>query len=358
MTVVQIIDQDVECRERLKEVLSGYPDLDITTIIKPLRHTIDVLKSQDPDLIFIDINLPLEKGYEIIQKIRNINQHIPIIVFSKYAAKENREAIDALSAGASKLIEKKKVNSGKTYVDNKKQEFLEQTELLIKQYQYKLKNTINNDDDMDMVNEIGITNNLKNIKVIIIGASTGGIEAIEKIYKVIPEGFSIPIISVLHISDYFAEQLAQRLNACSPIQVKLAEQGEVIQQGFSYIAPGGYHTKLVKNNDEVSIKLDQSEFVNSCRPSVDVTLDYAADIYGRNMLAVILTGMGQDGLNGCRKVHNAGGDIFVQDKKSSVVWSMPGLVAKDKIANKISPITELGHDIINHVGNFSSIFNR
>jgi two-component system chemotaxis response regulator CheB len=187
------------------------------------------------------------------------------------------------------------------------------------------------------------------IEVVAIGTSTGGPNALAAVFRRLPADFPVPIVVVQHMPPMFTRLLAERLSAEFPVRVHEAESGNVLVPGHAWIAPGDYHMVVAKNGSHVRTQLHQDPPENSCRPAVDVLLRSVAQTYGPTCLAVILTGMGQDGLRGCEAVREAGGQILAQDEASSVVWGMPGSVTRAGLADQVLPLSEIGAEILRRV---------
>jgi two-component system chemotaxis response regulator CheB len=147
----------------------------------------------------------------------------------------------------------------------------------------------------------------------------------------------------------FTRLLAERLSSQTKIRVQEATAGTVLQPGMAWVAPGDFHMIAVRDSTGVRLLVHQDPPENSCRPAVDVLLRSVAQAYGPNSLTAILTGMGQDGLRGCELLHEAGAPIIVQDEATSVVWGMPGYVAKAGLASRVLPLALIGDEIVNRV---------
>jgi two-component system chemotaxis response regulator CheB len=154
---------------------------------------------------------------------------------------------------------------------------------------------------------------------------------------------------VQHMPPVFTKLLADRLDATSRIAVAEAGSSQTISPGRAWVAPGDFHMEVRRDGEIVRILTNRSAPENSCRPAVDVLFRSAANVYGPSVLAVVMTGMGQDGLRGCREIQTAGGQIIVQDEASSVVWGMPGFVARAGLADQVLPLSRLGDEIIARV---------
>ncbi|MHB1497180.1 MAG: chemotaxis-specific protein-glutamate methyltransferase CheB [Acidimicrobiales bacterium] len=183
---------------------------------------------------------------------------------------------------------------------------------------------------------------------VVIGCSTGGPNALAEAIPAIPADFPVPVLLVQHMPPTFTRMLAERLDSQSKLHVEEARAGTPVQPGSLYVAQGGTHMIVRKRGHSVFIELDDGPPENFCRPSVDVLFRSAAAIWGRATLGVVLTGMGQDGLAGARAITAAGGDVIAQDELSSVVWGMPGAVAKAGLASEVVPLSEVANSILRH----------
>jgi two-component system chemotaxis response regulator CheB len=170
----------------------------------------------------------------------------------------------------------------------------------------------------------------------------------------LPGNFAVPVVVVQHMPATFTRFLAQRLDTICALRVREAVSEEPLQPGTIWIAPGDFHLKVVKNAAELQLVTEQSPPENSCRPSVDVLFRSMAAAFGGNVLAVVLTGMGQDGLRGCKELYEVGAHIVVQDEASSVVWGMPGFIVREQIADRVLPLPEIGPEITRRVGVFQA----
>jgi two-component system chemotaxis response regulator CheB len=187
------------------------------------------------------------------------------------------------------------------------------------------------------------------IDIVAVGSSTGGPNALAELFKGIPATFQAPIVIAQHMPPLFTQLLAERLTAHCPLEFREAKDGDLLAPGLAYIAPGDHHMRVVRDGNTVRIALDKEAPENSCRPAVDVLFRSVAAACGSRSLAVVLTGMGQDGLRGCEMIDARGGQIIVQDEASSVVWGMPGFVARAGLAQKILPLDAIAGEILRRV---------
>ncbi|MBX2862919.1 MAG: chemotaxis protein CheB, partial [Leptolyngbyaceae cyanobacterium MAG.088] len=191
------------------------------------------------------------------------------------------------------------------------------------------------------------------IKIVAIGVSTGGPNALTTLFSALPHPFPVPIVIVQHMPPLFTKRLAERLTTQGAIPVLEGDTNCRLQPGKAWIAPGNFHMVVERQGTEVMLQLHQAPPENSCRPSVDVLFRSVTKAYGGSTLGLILTGMGQDGLHGCESIREVGGQVFVQDEASSVVWGMPGIVAQAGLANQVLPLEQMADAIMQRVGMIS-----
>ncbi len=190
-------------------------------------------------------------------------------------------------------------------------------------------------------------------KIVAIGSSTGGPQALFNFLRDLPPGFSLPILITQHMPPTFTAILAEHITKNSSLRCAEADDGEQVVGGRIYLAPGDFHMLVEKKNGVPTIALNQDPPVNYCRPAVDPMFDSIAKVYGGNVIAAILTGMGSDGLNGSKTIVAAGGTVLAQDEDSSVVWGMPRAVALAGICSAVLPVPELSRrmmDMIDKAG--------
>ena len=188
--------------------------------------------------------------------------------------------------------------------------------------------------------------------MLVVGASTGGPRALAAALGELPPDFPLPIAAVQHMPLEMSEFLASGLAANCRMRVRLAEDGGAVEPGAIWVAPGGAHLMIARGapgaggSARACFRLDHGPEENGCRPAVDPLFRSAASVYGAGTLALVLTGMGQDGVAGARAVHAAGGRVLVQDEASSVVWGMPGAVARAGLADAVLPLAQMGGELL------------
>jgi two-component system chemotaxis response regulator CheB len=183
-------------------------------------------------------------------------------------------------------------------------------------------------------------------RVVAIGVSTGGPTALNDVIPVLPANLTLPVLVVQHMPAMFTRILAERLDSASRLSVCEGADGMPVEAGHVYIAPGGFHMTVRSRGGRECIALDESAPEHSCRPAVDPMLRSVNAVYGKSAIGVILTGMGQDGLLGCQLLKKTGACIIAQDERSSVVWGMPGAVARAGIADAVLDIKSVVPEIL------------
>ncbi|HWB12224.1 MAG TPA: CheB methylesterase domain-containing protein, partial [Pirellulales bacterium] len=185
--------------------------------------------------------------------------------------------------------------------------------------------------------------------LLVIGCSTGGPNALAALIPELPADLPVPVLIVQHMPPVFTRSLSERLDAQSKIAVKEGAPGDVVEVGHAYLAPGDYHLEVERQSLRPVLRTHQGPPENSCRPAVDVLFRSAVQAYGAGVLGVVLTGMGQDGLRGCELIREAGGQVVVQDEATSIVWGMPGFVARAGLADRILPLEQIAGEIVRRV---------
>jgi two-component system chemotaxis response regulator CheB len=185
--------------------------------------------------------------------------------------------------------------------------------------------------------------------VLAIGVSTGGPAALDLLLPALPANFPLPVVIVQHMPEIFTRLIAERLDARCPLNVREASESEPVSPGTIWLARGDWHMEVVAsaaNGERAVLHLSQGPLENHCRPAVDVLFRSAAKTYGAGVLAVVLTGMGSDGMIGCRAIREQGGTVLAQDQATSTVWGMPGAVAQAGLAHRVLPLDAMAEEIL------------
>ncbi len=351
---VLIVDDAVVFRRLLASELERDPALEVAGTAANGRIALARMTQVNPDVVILDVEMPEMDGLATLVELRKSYPRLPIIMFSALTERGAAATLDALARGATDYFTKPD-NAGS--LEGSLQVIRAQLVPKIKALctsgtaagERVLKNLPRPSPVTPRPSLAPRPSPLAPIRVLAIGASTGGPNALAEIFRRLPKDLPVPIVMVQHMPPMFTRLLAERLTADSGIPVEEAGAGTVLQPGRAWIAPGDYHMIVTREGTQVRTGIHQEPPENSCRPAVDVLLRSVAKAYGGDSLAVILTGMGQDGLRGCELVREAGGQILAQDESTSVVWGMPGCVARAGLADRVMPLSLIADEIVRRV---------
>lgn len=367
---VLIIDDAVVIRRMLSDVLSSDPQLEVVGIAANGNIGLSKIPQVNPDLITLDIEMPELDGLQTLQQIRKQYPRLPVIMFSTLTERGAAKTLEALALGASDYITKPaNVGSVTQAIERIRTELIPKIKALcavvagmdpaapagLAAGGARPGNTA-----QAASARTGLTAPVvlrapqkvpKRIELVAIGVSTGGPNALAAVFAKLPANFPVPIVITQHMPPVFTRILAERLSECSPLVVHEGAPGDVLRPGTAWIAPGGFHMTVARSGAELVLRTSTEPPENSCRPAVDVMFRSVAAALGGHALGVVLTGMGQDGLRGCEELCTQGAQVITQDENSSVVWGMPGFVARAGLAEKVIPLGEVAGEIVRRVMN-------
>jgi len=343
---ILVVDDSIVVRKMLSETLSGDPALEVVATASDGRIALAKIPMLKPDLITLDIEMPVMNGLETLVELRKLYPKLPVIMFSTLTEHGAAATLDALSMGASDYATKPS-NSGSlaAAIERIRIELIP-----------RIKALCGLSVPLKLLTLPGCSPAVKArvrtnppIKIVAIGTSTGGPNALAEVLPRIPNDFPVPIVVVQHMPPIFTRLLAERLASRSAISVEEGRAGVVLSPGHAWIAPGNFHMKVIGAGAGLRLDVNQGPPENSCRPAVDVLFRSVAAAYGANVLGVVMTGMGADGLLGAQNIRDAGGDVIIQDEASSVVWGMPGSVHASGLADAAYPVDRLAAEITRRV---------
>jgi len=342
---ILVVDDSVVIRKLLSDTLSSDPDLEVLGTAGDGRIALAKISQLHPDLVTLDIEMPVMNGIETLKELRKSHPKLPVIMFSTLTERGASATLDALALGASDYATKpSNVGSPAAAIAAIRSELIPKIKALCAGVSQKLKTLPPSRPPVQVKRPAN-----RRIEIVAIGTSTGGPNALAEVLPRIPKGFPVPIVVVQHMPPIFTRFLAERLAGRSEIPVEEGSAGIALAAGRSWIAPGNFHMTVVRAGLSWRLDLNQNPPENSCRPSVDVLFRSVAAVYGANVLAVVMTGMGSDGVIGAQHVRQAGGEVIIQDEASAVVWGMPGLVFAAGNADAVYPLDQLGYEIIRRV---------
>lgn len=333
---VLVVDDSVVIRRLLTDIINQDPEIEVAGTAPNGRIALAKLPQLSPDLVTLDIEMPELDGLATLPELRKAYPKLPVIVFSALTERGAVTTLEALARGASDYVAKPvNVGSLAAGIQSVKDQLIPKIKTLcpfirpasplpkIKPLSAAILQRVRQPQRTD---------------VVAIGASTGGPQALAAVLAKLPQSFPVPIVVVQHMPPIFTKNLATRLDQECQLKVIEAKGGETLQAGQVLIAPGNFHIEMVRKGVSVVTSLNQGPLENSCRPAVDVMFRTAAHVYGSGCLAVVLTGMGQDGLRGGQHVAQAGGLLIAQDESTSVVYGMPRAVVEAGLATSILPL--------------------
>lgn len=352
---VLIVDDSVVIRRLVTHALEQDPQVEVVGSSSNGAIALQRIPQFNPDVVTLDIEMPEMDGLETLKRIKRQYSQIRVIMFSTLTERGAGTTMEALSLGADDYVTKA---SNEGSLDRSMARLREELIPKIKQFfHFSAKmiaaepvRTSNPPAARPAAPAIHKARMALNPKVLAIGISTGGPNALGTILPELPTGFPLPVLIVQHMPPLFTKFLADRLNATCRMSVAEAQHGEPVEPGKILIAPGDFHMKVISHGSRVCVQLDQSPPENSCRPAVDALFASISAVYGGAAIAAILTGMGQDGLRGVETLRAQGASIIAQDEASSVVWGMPGAVVSAGLADQVLPLSRVVPEILRLAG--------
>lgn len=350
---ILVVDDSCLFQRLLSDAVNARPGLEVVGVASNGRVALDMIQDLRPDLVTLDILMPELDGIETLKQIKRQWPKVITIMVSSLTVEGSDAALDTLALGASDYAVKPRSSGGIEDIRQKlKQDFIPKLEALCGldvvgcdlSANLEVPEPVQGSDkpESEFVQSA-------EIKLVAIGVSTGGPDALGQLLPQLPVDLEVPVVIVQHMPAEFTAKLANRLDQASALKVVEAKQGESLKPGTVYIAPGDNHMVLSAKRKKVFVSLNKNPPENSCRPSVDPLFRSISTLYEDECLGIVMTGMGQDGLNGARALHAAGSRLLVQDQESSVVWGMPKLIAKAGLADAQVPLKNLAAEIVSRV---------
>lgn len=342
---ILVVDDAVVARRVISDILSDEADFEVIGTAPNGQVALSKIKRLQPDVVTLDIDMPELDGMETLAVIRSDHPEVRVIMVSNHTIRGASITVEALFLGASDYVTKAARSSS---ADEARKYLRDQLVPKIRSLSQLVPPARPPRADSAPI-ATGRRRSGQTVTAVVIGSSTGGPNALTEVLGSLPADFPVPVIIVQHLPENFTTFLARRLDTACALPVHEATNRADVTSGQVWIAPGNLHLETRTTSNGIQLKTSKGPLVNSCRPAADILFRTAADCYGSGTLAVVLTGMGQDGLAGCRAVRAAGGQIIAQDKATSVVWGMPGQVASAGLADAVLPISEIGADVVRRV---------
>ena len=352
---ILVVDDSAFMRRVISDIIISDHRCEVIGTARNGEDGLKKIKEFKPDVVTLDIEMPKMNGLQMLEQLKNEGIHVPVIVMSTLAIEGTKETIRALELGAVDFVTKPQ-NIFKVNTEKMKNVLIEkiliasninttrvQSKPRKRKYSLEMMKTNVKPRKKDCI---------ASSSIVAIGCSTGGPRALQYVLPYLPGNLDAGIIIVQHMPPGFTKSLADRLNQLSEITVKEAEDGDIIEKGTAYIAPGNYHMKILQDNRcNLRVKLSEEDPYRGHRPAVDVMMNSLIDINIDNLIGVIMTGMGNDGTEGLcnlKKKHKI--HIIVQNEETCVVYGMPKAVATKGISNEIIPLESISDSIVKKVG--------
>jgi two-component system chemotaxis response regulator CheB len=351
---VLVVDDSAVMRSLLRSVFRTDSSIEVVGTAPDGESAIDLVESLRPDLVLLDVEMPVMDGVATLRKLRSRGHKMPIIMCSALTTRGARVTIEALASGASDYVAKPKSQAGPA----------EAIQALARDLLPKIAalTAIEHAAPAPVLSALAPRSPAAQAPaaagrpqaitavpaLVVIGVSTGGPAALDIALPALPANFPLPVLIVQHMPELFTQLLAERLDQRCNLRVSEAKEGDPIRPGRISIARGNWHMEVVgaRGVQPATLHLTQGPPENHCRPAAHVLFRTAVANYGAGTLAVVLTGMGADGLAGARLIRAQGGTVLAQDQPTSAVWGMPGAVAQAGMAQRILPLREIAPELI------------
>jgi two-component system chemotaxis response regulator CheB len=341
MTSIRILvaDNSAVARKEISQMLGADPELDVVATASTGRLTLERVGQLLPDILVLELAIPDVSGLDVLKALRKQAPYLPVLVFSSLTESAGNVTLDALALGASDYVTKPPAGGA---LERARETLITK----IKELYARNRNEMQRALAARGTEPVKIPPRQPRVGVVVVGASTGGPNMLTEVLSTLPAELPVPVLVAQHMPPVFTKLFAERLNTVCRLRVREAVGGEAIRAGQVWIAPGDFHLALTREGPQVRLLTHQGPLENSCRPAVDVLFRSAALTYGSGVLAVVMTGMGQDGLKGCQAVSQAGGQLVVQDPNTCIIGSMPRAVIQAGLSPQVVPLQELGAEIV------------
>ncbi len=349
---ILIVDDSAVMRSLLRSVILSDPALEVAGTAADGRSALQLVEILQPDLILLDVEMPVMDGVATLRELRSRKCPGPVIMCSSLTQRGAKVTIEALACGAADYVAKPVAQSDReTAFRVLSNDLLSKIHALTGPMPPPPAAAPAIHLPLLLPSAVTVKPHAVSTApaVVVIGVSTGGPAALEVLLPALPADFPLPVLIVQHMPELFTVQLAERLDNCCLLSVREAAEGSPARTGCIYIARGNWHLELTpaaSASAPPTLHLGQGQLENHCRPSADVLFRSAARTCGAGVVAVVLTGMGSDGMNGCRAIRETGGMVLAQDQASSTVWGMPGAVVAAGLAQRVLPLAAIAPELI------------
>ncbi len=346
---VLVVDDSAFNRQSIAAMLNASPDIEVVDAVADGREAIRSVAVHKPDVITLDLEMPNMDGFTFLRWLM-ANTPTPVLVISSQS--DTKSVFTALDLGAVDFLAKptKKISNE---IYNIKDDLLKKVEIIaglpIEKMMSRVKAITEERKPEKHASEEKAAHKAitsSNIDLVAIGSSTGGPPALQSIISILPEKFPAAVAVSQHMPPGFTRYFAERMDKNSKVEVKEAEEGDLVSKGRVFISPGGYHMTFKRKGDSIKVNLKKRSVSDLYTPSVDVMMASASEVFGNRVLGVILTGMGNDGKIGMREIKNKKGQTIAESEETAVVFGMPGEAIKDGSIDIVLPLPKIAGEII------------
>ncbi|MFD1018202.1 protein-glutamate methylesterase/protein-glutamine glutaminase [Thalassobacillus hwangdonensis] len=341
---VLVVDDSAFMRKVISDMLNHDPRLEVIAAARNGTDAIAKCQTHKPDVVTLDIEMPVMDGLTALEEIKE-KYAIPVVMLSSLTAEGADSTVKAMQLGAVDFIQKPS-GSISLDIDTIREQIVDK---VVAAANANMRGIVSRQPIKTAVKSINLKKRGTDRKrIVAIGTSTGGPRALQQVLTHLPADFPAPIVIVQHMPPGFTKSLADRLNSISSITIKEASEGEILQDGTAYIAPGNFHMTLDKHGAGLSIRLDQSAPMNGHRPSVDALFHSIALLKEYIPTTVVMTGMGSDGAKGLEKLRQAIPNTYTitESEDSAVVFGMPKAVINKGMTDKTVPLSDISTTIL------------
>ncbi len=346
---ILIVDDSAVMRSLLRAVICADSALEVAGTAVDGASALESIESLRPDLVLLDVEMPNMDGLVTLKKLRARNHRMPVIMCSASTQRGGRVTIEALASGATDYVAKPENQAGReAALRTLAQDLLPKIHALTTTAGARA--ALAPPEPRSFPGSLPLRAQPPSVPaVLVMGVSTGGPAALDVLLPSLPATFPLPVLIVQHMPELFTGLLAERLDRNCFLHVHEVAEGDSVRPGAIYLARGNWHMEVLPASCAglvPTLHIHQGPLENHCRPAVDVLFRSASSVYGSGVLAVILTGMGSDGLAGCRIIRARGGCVLAQNLATSTVWGMPGAVASAGLAHRLLPLSAIASEIL------------
>ena len=336
-----VVDDSAFVRKIVREMLSRSPYIEVVGVARDGEEALQMVESLKPDVVTCDLIMPGLDGVGFVR--RQMARHpLPILILTS-SPHDGEQVMEALNAGAVDLVQKPTALATEELLGIREQ-LINKVRIAARAPVSKLLDGTTHPKTVPVRDSASL-----NVDVVVLGISTGGPQALRRLVPEFPANFPVPLAMVLHMPVGYTALFAEKLNEISALQVREAKEGDRLEPGLALLAPAGRHLQFRRDPEGVVAHLTVHPLDRNHRPSVDVLFQSAAETFGRRVLGVVMTGMGDDGRQGAGWIKAQGGTILTEDEKSCIIYGMPRSVVESGLSDRVIPLAGMARAIIEHL---------